>query len=187
MQVSLLLIAALFGWSAAVAQTAPDGQAEPLTPTPDNANQTVTRNKNWFVVCRDIAQGEVAFRACEMQQTLEEKSSGEPFVRLTINYPRDHKGNFGSKPVFRIFVPLNVLIQPGIGLQIDSGRTIKLPYAACLSRPTYCIVGGTMEDDIIAAMKSGAGGKLFVTFVGERRIEVPFSLSGFTASFNSLK
>jgi invasion protein IalB len=142
----------------------------------------VTRNGDWFVACTEVQVDGKPEKVCEMQQTLEKSDTGQAFIRLAIGYPRNSK-----KPVLRIFTPLGVMLQEGLGMQIDNGKAIRLPYQVCLPQPAACLVQGTMEDDIVNAMKRGSGGTLSLTLVGNQDVNAPFSLNGFTVSINALK
>lgn len=142
----------------------------------------VTQNGDWFVACREITLDGQKTKSCEMQQTMEEKSSGKPFVRLLIGYlPND------KQPRLRILAPLGVILTQGMVMQIDQGKKLRLPFQVCLGNPAACIIEGTMENDIIEAMKKGSAGRLEMVMIGNRKVEVPFSLQGFTKSINSLR
>ncbi len=176
---ALLAVAVSFAANAqnqpAQNQTAPQAAEEPQV--------EVTTNQDWHVACRDTEVDGKAERLCQMQQTLEEVDSGEPFLRITIHYPRDN----GDRPVMRIFAPLGVLLRPGIVMQIDDGEELRLPFQVCLGQPAACIVEGAMEQDIVQLMKAGISGEFRLSMVGNRQVEAPFSLKGFTKSINSLK
>ncbi|MGY9057287.1 MAG: invasion associated locus B family protein [Alphaproteobacteria bacterium] len=184
--VCLVISMAGFAQAQNTAAPKPDEKAAPARAAPP-ATQTaeepeITKNGDWFVACRNINGKDGPTKVCEMQQTLEEKASGQPFVRIFIAYIGD-----GEKPTLRLFTPLGSLLRPGVTLQIDSGKALRLPYQVCLTKPPACIVEGVMENDIISAMKRGNGGTLGVVLLGNRNVEVPFSLKGFTKSIKSLK
>jgi invasion protein IalB len=150
--------------------------AEPERPKPE-----VTRYGDWFVGCQDITVDDKTFKSCEMQQILEETSSGKAFIRISILYPRD-----SDKPVLRIITPIGVLLQAGLKIKIDDGRENTLPFAICIAKPAACVVELAMSNDMVAAMKRGNGGEFKLTFPRNQVVAAPFSLAGFTKSIGEI-
>ena len=167
---------------AAAKVEAPKEEA-PKTEAPKTtaAKPEVTKNGDWFVGCQKITVDEKPVKICEMQQILEETSSGQAFIKISVIYPRQSK-----KPVLRIFTPLGVMLRKGMVMQIDDGKEIFLPFAVCVGKPPSCIVDGTMENSIVNAMKRGNGGTLTLSFGKNQQVLAPFSLSGFTKSITSI-
>ena len=141
----------------------------------------VMKNGDWFVGCQDVTVEGKAIKLCEMQQILEETSSGQAFIRISVVYPRN-----SGKQFLRILTPLGVMLQKGLQLQIDETKPIVLPFAICVGKPPSCIVEGRMEDSIITAMKRGNGGKLTLSFGNKQTVVAPFSLNGFTKSIETI-
>lgn len=117
---------------------------------------------------------------CQIVQTLTEKSSDRPVLQVAIGYLPDT-----TKPVAAILLPLGIWLPPGVALQVDDGKTGRVPLDTC--DPGGCRAGVELDDEFLALMK--AGKELNVTFGGRNRkgITVPVSLQGFTAALDSLK
>jgi invasion protein IalB len=180
----ILAIAAAIGLAAgglavpAAAQDKPAAGPD-IAPEPDKPD--VTRHGDWFVGCQELEVDGGTVRACEMQQVLEEKSSGQAFIRISLIYPRGR-----NQPVMRIFTPLGVLLQKGMVMQIDQRDPITMPFTICIAKPPACVVEGVLQDGIVEAMKRGAGGTLKLTFAQNQEINAPFSLTGFTKSIGEI-
>ncbi len=157
-----------------------EAPAEASKPAPEKPE--VTKNDDWFVGCRKITVEGKTVKVCEMQQILEETSTGQAFIRISVIYPRG-----STKPVLRILTPLGVLLQKGIAIKIDDAKPITLPFAICVGKPPSCIVDGIMEDSIVSAMKRGNAGTLTLSFGNNQVVEAPFSLTGFTKSIKSIE
>lgn len=141
----------------------------------------VTRYGDWFVGCQDVTVDGNTVEACEMQQILEETSSGKAFIRISVLYPRE-----SDKPVMRIIAPIGVLLQAGLKMKIDDGKENTLPFAICIAKPTACVVEVVMNNDLVTAMKRGVAGTFKLTFPRNQVVTAPFSLSGFTKSIGEI-
>lgn len=141
----------------------------------------VTRYGDWFVGCQDVTVDGNTVEVCEMQQILEETSSGKAFIRISVLYPRE-----SDKPVLRIIAPIGVLLQAGLKMKIDDGKENTLPFAICIAKPTACVVELVMNNEMVAAMKRGVGGTFKLTFPRNQVVTAPFSLSGFTKSIGEI-
>jgi invasion protein IalB len=74
------------------------------------------------------------------------------------------------------------LIPPGIQMQIDGGKGVKLDYAICM--PDKCIAEVPLSDGVLANLKKG--GEVVFTSVNFQRAPNPIkiSLNGFTGVFD---
>jgi invasion protein IalB len=167
-----LITAALLAFAltmplSANAQKAAD--AEKAAAAPAEPKIDVTRNDDWEVACQDVEQDGKKSKACEMRQILVQKETQKEWLRI-----------------LRIFTPLGVLLPPGMEIKIDDTEPLRVQYAVCLSRPPRCLVAGPMEDKFVAMLKKGAGGTITFVLPNNKKVAAPFSLSGFTKSFNAL-
>jgi invasion protein IalB len=179
-----LITAALLAFAltmplSANAQKAAD--AEKAAAAPAEPKIDVTRNDDWEVACQDVEQDGKKSKACEMRQILVQKETQKEWLRIAVSF------NPGApKPILRIFTPLGVLLPPGMEIKIDDTEPLRVQYAVCLSRPPRCLVAGPMEDKFVAMLKKGAGGTITFVLPNNKKVAAPFSLSGFTKSFNAL-
>jgi invasion protein IalB len=179
-----LLAAALTAPFSVSAQKA----AAPAAPTaPAEPKVDITRNGDWEVACQDVDQNGNKFKACEMRQILVQKETQKEWLRIAVSYNQSEKTpDGGKKPILRIFTPLGVLLPPGMEIKIDDTEPMRVQYAVCLSRPPRCLVAGPMDDKLVALLKRGASGTVTFVLPNGKKVAAPFSLNGFTKSFNAL-
>lgn len=91
------------------------------------------------------------------------------------------KGKVNRK-VFQVSVPSGRMVPPGIGLQIDGGKTQKLEYVICF--PDRCVAETQLSDQLVASFKKGS--ELTLTSVNFQNQPNPIkvSLSGFTGAYD---
>ena len=140
-------------------------------PPPD-----VTEHQDWSVACRDLDTG----RACEMLQTVNERESGQPFMQIRVAYPRQ-----AEAPILQIAVPLGALLPAGLHIAIDGEDIGSLPFAYCTS--DGCFAQTDLAEETLARLRGGTNGTVTFAFVTGQEPEVPFSLMGFTASYNEVR
>ena len=67
----------------------------------------------------------------------------------------------------------------------DNGKAIRMPFKVCVANG--CVAMSMLNDDAVKGMKAGSKGGVKFAVAKGKAIEVPVSLNGFTAAFNSLK
>lgn len=133
----------------------------------------------WNLVCSTTTE------ACAMEQNGKGPDGSDIMVvNIRKITPRDTpQGSVDT--VMSVLVPLGVLLQPGLGIQIDSGEKIRGGFAQC--ERSGCLLEAPMPPAMVAGMKKGVTAKFTIMVPPKNEIEVPISLSGFTAAFNALK
>jgi invasion protein IalB len=101
-------------------------------------------------------------------------------MQIAVGYPPK-----STEPQAIITLPLGVLLQPGIEFKGGTAEAIRVPFGVCVKNG--CIAIAKMSDVVIKGMKSGTKGSIKFAAAQRKIIEIPISLSGFTAAFNSLK
>ncbi|MXN64606.1 invasion associated locus B family protein [Stappia sp. GBMRC 2046] len=83
-----------------------------------------------------------------------------------------------ARKTLLIAVPPGMLIQPGLRVQVDSGKQTEAKYGICF--PNACYSELVVDDNFIGSMKKG--GALKLTTLNQQAKPVPFELSliGFT-------
>ena len=129
--------------------------------------------KGWFKAC--AKQGDVDI--CNVQNIVS-ASTGQVVTGISL---LELKGKVNKK-LFQVTVPTGRLVPPGIGLQIDGGKTQKLDYVLCF--PDRCIAETALSDQLIASFKKGSD--LTLTSVNSQNQPNPIkvSLNGFTGAFD---
>jgi invasion protein IalB len=126
------------------------------------------------------------FKACAKQQDVDicnvqnivSASTGQIVTGISM---LELKGKVNKK-LFQVTVPTGRLVPPGIGLQIDGGKTQKLDYVLCF--PDRCIAEAQLSDALVASFKKGSD--LTLTSVNSQNQPNPIkiSLTGFTGAYD---
>jgi len=87
-----------------------------------------------------------------------------------------------NRKLMQVTVPTARLIPPGILMQIDGGKGVKLDYTVCL--PDRCTAEMPLTDALIASLKKG--NEVVLTSINFRRAPNPIKipLEGFTGAFD---
>lgn len=78
-------------------------------------------------------------------------------------------------------VPPGVMIQPGLGVSIDSGKQSVVKYTICF--PTACYGELDIDTDFVASMKNGKQLVLVARNQQDKNVAFPLTLGGFTKTF----
>lgn len=133
--------------------------------------------KDWTVVCEKLPQSKKEI--CNIFQNVTNDKK-KVVLQVAIGYAPD-----SSEPQALVTLPLGVLLQPGIEFKGGTAEVKRAPFGVCVKNG--CIVIMKLSPEIIKGMKSGTEGSVKFAAAQKQIIEVPVSLSGFTAAFNSLK
>ncbi|AYD01257.1 invasion associated locus B family protein [Neorhizobium sp. NCHU2750] len=87
-----------------------------------------------------------------------------------------------NRKILQVSVPTARLVPPGIVMQIDGGKGMKLDYTVCL--PDKCTAEVPLTDPMIASLKKG--NEVVFTSMNFRRAPNPIkvALTGFTGAFD---
>ncbi len=143
-------------------------------PTVASAQQAGGRPpQGWFKVCTKQEDNDVC-----IVQNLMTANNGQLITAvglITVS------GKVNRKAL-QVSVPSARLIPPGVQMQIDGGKALKLDYAICM--PDKCVAEAPLNDATIASLKKG--NEVVFTSVNFQRAPNPikFTLSGFTGAFD---
>ncbi len=148
-----------------------------LVPVGGQAAEDGQKFKDWIMRCEK--PNETAPEQCHIFQNAKDKDSGRDIAQLAIGRVPDSKA-----ALVIVSLPLGVFLPPGIQLQIDQKEPMRVPIEVC--DPNGCRAGFPLTDELAAAFKAGQQLTLSVQDPAGNKASVPFSLSGFTAGYNSL-
>ena len=137
------------------------------------AQQRQEPPQGWFKACTKQEDVDV----CNVQYLLR-ADNGQLLTSVNLI---EVKGKVNRR-VLQVVVPTGRLIPPGVGLQIDAGKTQKIDYAICV--PDRCVAEVQLTDEIVASFKRGSG--LTLTSVNFQNQPNPMkvTLQGFTGAFD---
>jgi invasion protein IalB len=91
------------------------------------------------------------------------------------------KGKVNRK-VFQVTVPTGRLVPPGIGLQIDAAKPVKLDYVICF--PDRCVAEVPLTDQLVGAFKKGQAITLTSVNFQNQPNPIKVALSGFSGAYD---
>ena len=129
--------------------------------------------QGWFKACSKQEDVDI----CNVQNIVT-ANNGQLITGISMI---DLRGKVNRK-VFQVTVPTGRLVPPGIGMQIDGGKTQKLDYVICF--PDRCVAEAQLTDALVASFKKGQ--KLTLTSINFQNQPNPIdiSLAGFTGAFD---
>jgi invasion protein IalB len=86
--------------------------------------------------------------------------------------------------ILRVFAPLGVLLEKGVGLKIDQTDIGSAKFERCLQNG--CVSNVQMDEKLISQLKAGKQALFYIYQTPEEGIGIPLSLSGFSAGFDRL-
>lgn len=143
----------------------------------NTATQSMTTFDNWRVACPAADQKDVG---CEMIQDVVNKKTHSEVVRIAIGQPN------GGKPTMDLTLPLDVALEPGVGLSLGTNPMRTAKYRTCTEQG--CIVDITIDKKLQASLDAGKDGKLVIATVNDSKpIQIPLSLKGYGAAKRAYK
>jgi invasion protein IalB len=159
----LLVVGLIAGWIGGVA-TAHDGAAK------------IEVYKDWRLAC---PSDEDKKGSCALASDIADPSSGEHLAQITMGTQADKP----AQQVMVVTVPLTVLIQPGLGIQVGSD-TKTVPFATCV--PSGCVATMLLDDKVLDSMRDAPTMGLVVTAGNGRSINLPISIQGYKAAISTM-
>lgn len=130
---------------------------------------------DWQVQCPPDAS---ATNPCAMIQNLVREEDSRRVLGALIVRPPD------IEPFLRIIVPLGVLLPGGMTLSVDGADVGTVGFINCL--PDGCMTQVGLTAELLASLKQGTQAIVTVYEQAEQPIELPLSLTGFTAAYDEL-
>ena len=87
-----------------------------------------------------------------------------------------------NKVSFIAAVPVGMLIQPGLRLQIDDGKQIEVKYGICFQNACYGELD--VDDAFVQSLKSGSKLTLMTLNQQAKPVNFPMTLAGFTKAYD---
>ena len=152
--------------------------AQQQNQNPSAQNVERTKHGDWTVECRTLQNGG---RFCQMGQNLNNPSTNKPLMQVVVGIKRN---DTQSQPFLQVLAPLGIWLRPGLEFSIDGGQPTRLAFETCLK--VACVAEMALSEGLLSAMKRGAKATVVMRNIRREKLEVPVSLSGFTASYNAL-
>jgi invasion protein IalB len=157
----------------------PAAAQEEAAPKADAQPAAQPAQQPWATQCS--ATSRKAPLNCTMEQQVVVRETGRPIARISIQVGAAEP----RKPAVLLHVPLSLSIGAGITMQIDEAEPLKFDVQTCDANG--CYAGSPMTDEMIASLKRGQTLKVGFQGVNREPVSIPFSLAGFTASFENVQ
>lgn len=169
------LLAAVFGADAQAqdqqAAPAPKGGQQQAAPSPNNFLDTP-----WLKFCSTDPQSKK--QLCVVAKDLRlDTAGGAPIASVAV---REFQGE--SRRVLMVAVPVGMQIQPGLRVQVDSGKQDQAKYSICFQNA--CFAEMVASDQLIASMKKGNQMTLVTINQQGSPIAFPVSLKNFSKVYD---
>jgi invasion protein IalB len=136
------------------------------------------RFQDWAVHCEKPAKAKT--EKCFLFQTLVNKENKKPILQVVIGYLLE-----GDKPIAIFTTPLGVALRAGVGVQVDSGKTNRVPYENC--NPGGCIAGLPLNAAVLGELKKGSKMHVEIHDGTGKAGTLDISLKGLNAGFGALR
>ncbi len=135
---------------------------------------------DWRVRCEKPKDGSAPER-CFMFQNLVMRESQRQLLNFAVAFPDEDADN----PTAVVMVPLGVSLPAGLGLAVtEDAEPTRVAFQHCITIGCRAVI--PLDSDQVAALKAGTEATISFSDGTGRAVNVPVSLSGFTAAFNSL-
>lgn len=144
----------------------------PQTQQQQQPQQNVLATK-WTKLCQLSEQTKK--ETCVVTQNLHSET-GQMLAAVTVIEEK------GAQKLFRIAVPLGMLLEPGLRVVIDQNAPLEAKYAICV--PDGCFADLQINDDFVGNLKKGKA--LIVQTINHvgRTVNITFPLTDFGKSYD---
>lgn len=161
---------------------AADKKAKPAAATPAKADAAPSKPAEpqalqipWRVNCASVT-GQMA---CEAEQTLTIKKTGQLLLKVSVRIPEKSKTG-----AIMLQLPHGMFLPDGITLEIDGKDPTKEPVQTCDQKG--CYVGLALDDALLQRMQSGTTFSITFKNLQKNDIKIPVTLSGFKEAYGKL-
>ncbi len=171
------------GKFAAIAPAA--GEAGPAQPGASGPAPATTLQKvaNWTVRCGEKKEGDTAAAHCEIFQRLVSKDSGQRVTEFAVGYPDGPGAGRDARGV--IVLPLGVVVDEGMDMQIDEGQKFKFRVRYCMAKG--CLAFINLNDNLLAALSSGGEARITGKAFNGQEVNIRISLDGFGGALRKIQ
>lgn len=131
----------------------------------------------WATFCSSSTRGAAA--SCQLVQRAISAQTRRPIAALTLRFPAGGAANL------LISAPVGVSLAQGVSFDVDGNGKQSLPFDIC--DPSSCYASTPLSAALLSAMQAGQKFNITVANEQKKTMTIPFSLAGFTASYNSVK
>ncbi|MGC9953043.1 MAG: invasion associated locus B family protein [Rhizomicrobium sp.] len=128
--------------------------------------------QDWRLFCPDSKAKNLS---CEMSQDVMDQKAGARVARLIMLKDKD------KSMVLAVTVPLQVLLEPGLGLKIGDDQVRVFQYKTCTEEGCLSII--PVNDQIETALGKAQRAGIEVARPDGKAVELPFSMKGYAEAY----
>jgi len=128
---------------------------------------TISVFEDWRLACPKLSDTD---NSCELEEDVLDARSRSELARVSFF-------KIKGQQILLITVPFNVLLQPGLGLQLNNDRPSVYPYETCSN--SGCLARVPVDDGFLDKMRDAKSARLLVAGLDGKAVGLPFSLKGF--------
>ena len=150
-----------------------------------SAKASNERIGDWFLTCNSDETKDSKIGNCMMQQNLE-YGEGEKKGRLLNIAIARIKTEKGKETNTILTAPLGIMLQAGIGLQVDDDeKIIQIPLERCTS--AGCVARFNVAKDVIDRFKKGKNINIYMKSPDSKNLKTAISLKGFSKAYKEVE
>jgi invasion protein IalB len=129
---------------------------------------TMTAYQDWRLLCPASTDKN---NSCELSQDVISEKARARVARLVLLKDKD------KSTVLAVTVPLEVLLQPGIGIKFGSDQPRVYQYRTCTQEGCVTII--PVDDQMEQALAKTSDAGIIVAAQNGKAVELPFSMKGY--------
>ena len=130
--------------------------------------------QDWRLFCPTSKDATVS---CEMSQDVVDQKAGMRVARLVMLKDKD------KSMVLAVTVPLQVLLEPGMGLKIGDDQMRVFQYKTCTEEGCLSVI--PVNDQIEASLGKTQKASIAVAQPDGKTVELPFSVKGYAEAYET--
>ncbi|MGA7675399.1 MAG: invasion associated locus B family protein [Rhizomicrobium sp.] len=130
--------------------------------------------QDWRLFCPD---SKTKNASCEMSQDVIDQKAGQRIARLILVRDKD------QNMILAVTVPLQVLLEPGMGLKIGNDQIRVYQYKTCTEEGCLSII--PVDKQIKAAFAKAQNAGIAVARPDGKAVELPFSMKGYGEAYEA--
>ncbi|MBU6297717.1 MAG: invasion associated locus B family protein [Alphaproteobacteria bacterium] len=135
---------------------------------------TMSVYEDWHLLCPALKTKD---GACEISQDVYEQRAGERLARIILAKEKD------KSMVMYVTVPLQVLLEPGIGLKLGNDQVRVYQYKTCTEEGCLAVI--PVDDQLLASLTKAQDAGIDVAQPNGKAAELPFSMKGYADAYGA--
>ncbi len=134
----------------------------------------------WSTRCSDGATGKDVKRGtCEVFQRLNLKETNQRLIEFAVGFP---EGRDDARGI--IVLPLGVLLEPGVEMQVDDQSPLKFKVRYCDAKGCFAYI--SLNNAVLDMLRKGDKARIIFSSPKPQKIQIDMSLKGFAKALKAV-